>query len=80
MNTARAPSGAPTRLSWRRVQPGMRIYDPSKGNPLIMAIVPTNTDTRREIRHPAAMATTTDWRFAPKAGFVKLVSAELETL
>jgi hypothetical protein len=67
----------PARVSWRRVMPGMRLFDPSKGNPLITAIVPTTRKTRRELHTSAAMATSTDWRFAPKAGFVKILNPQI---
>lgn len=61
------------RLSYRQAMPGMRQYNPARGNPEIQAIVRTNADTRRYLASPAAMATSAAWEFTPRGGFIKVV-------
>jgi hypothetical protein len=60
------------RLSWRKVIPGMRAYDPARGHPVILAIEPALPSTKA-CGHPASMATACGWGDTPKAGFVKVL-------
>jgi hypothetical protein len=61
------------RVSYRRVMDEMhpRAYDPARGHPEILAVVPSKTGYGRR-HHPAWMATTCGWDLTPKAGFVKV--------
>lgn len=65
------------RLSYRKVQAGMRAYDVARGHPEILAIV-KDWEPAKRLGHPASMATTCGWGYTPKAGFVKVVSAQLD--
>jgi hypothetical protein len=63
-----------------------RAYDPARGNPEILAVVPNKTEygppygrlgldlscCLAHADHPAWVATACGWGLAPKAGFVKV--------
>lgn len=61
------------RLSYRQVMPGMRVYDPFRGSPEILAVGRTNYETRQRQGYLAWLMHERGARFTPKAGFVKVL-------
>jgi hypothetical protein len=61
------------RVSWRTLRAGMRIYDPSRGNPRVRFVIPTTRKTRRTTGIPGWYATDGPWRLVPRTGAVKIV-------
>jgi hypothetical protein len=69
------------RVSWRRALSSAvipRAYDPARGHPRILAVVPNKTEYpwEEKQRHPAWMATERGWGLTPRAGFIKVLKEE----